>query len=518
MAEFSTIYGNEVTDAALRASMATAYSSLSTYAVGDFCLHGGQLQECNTPITTAEEWTAAHWTAVTVGGEISDLKTDYQAIEKVADAALPHDTASGAIVSFADGADGVPVNDLSVAIEPVQSGSGDPSPTNIRAISGWSEAKVTRCGKNLLNNANAEVGTAWNGSSNAARARLVIPCKPSTTYILSMNGTNGIDQMYYALTQSVPASSSGSSLSSFPRTITTNANTNYIVIGFNKTSISQSDIDALKLQLELGSTASTYEAYRGNQYTISLGDTRYGGTLDVTSGVLTVDKGYVNLTGSEDAWGWSSGTLRPHILLSGTKNNGVLQTNMYPYTSSNIVINNTCTMNAGSGLDIWVADSVNAPDLASWKTFLGTHNLQVVYELASPVTVQLTAQEIATLKGNNVLFCDAGSVSVDYNADSTLFISEEVAPKVVTVSGSTPSITAEAETRYICGTVTSLSFTPSASGICDVRFTSGSTPTVLTLPNTVELPDWFDPTSLDTNTVYEINIMDGVYGVVMAWA
>ena len=88
---------------------------------------------------------------------------------------------------------------------------------------------------------------------------------------------------------------------------------------------------------------------------------------------------------------------------------------------------------------------------------------------------------------------------------------------VETVTGSTPTITAAANTRYICGEVTSLSFTPCGTGICDVRFTSGSTVTVLTVPNTVKWPSWFDPTSLETNTVYEINVEDGVYGVVAAW-
>ena len=86
-----------------------------------------------------------------------------------------------------------------------------------------------------------------------------------------------------------------------------------------------------------------------------------------------------------------------------------------------------------------------------------------------------------------------------------------------TVSGTTPSITARADHRYKCGEVSTLSFTPSATGCCDVIFTSGSTPTVLTVPNTVKFPDWFDATSLDANTVYEINVLDGVYGAVATW-
>ena len=87
----------------------------------------------------------------------------------------------------------------------------------------------------------------------------------------------------------------------------------------------------------------------------------------------------------------------------------------------------------------------------------------------------------------------------------------------VTVSGTTPTITGKAGIRYICGEVSTLSITPPASGIIDVIFTSGSTPTVLTVPSTVKFPEWFDPTSLVANTTYEINIADGVYGAVMTW-
>lgn len=88
----------------------------------------------------------------------------------------------------------------------------------------------------------------------------------------------------------------------------------------------------------------------------------------------------------------------------------------------------------------------------------------------------------------------------------------------VDVTGTTPTITAVENTRYVCDEVTSLNFTPAASGICIVRFTSGSTVTVLTLPSTVKFPEWFDPTSLETNTIYEICVTDGIYGAVMSWA
>lgn len=85
------------------------------------------------------------------------------------------------------------------------------------------------------------------------------------------------------------------------------------------------------------------------------------------------------------------------------------------------------------------------------------------------------------------------------------------------VSGTTPVIEGVDGTRYVCGEVSTISITPPSSGIIDVLFISGSTPAVLTVPNTVKFPSWFNPPALDANTVYEINIADGVYGVVASW-
>lgn len=94
---------------------------------------------------------------------------------------------------------------------------------------------------------------------------------------------------------------------------------------------------------------------------------------------------------------------------------------------------------------------------------------------------------------------------------------------VNTVSGSTPSITGVAGNRYICGEVSTLTINAPASGCIDVLFESGSTATVLTVTSAktgVSVIKWangFDPTSLEANTVYELNIMDGEYGVMGKW-
>lgn len=85
---------------------------------------------------------------------------------------------------------------------------------------------------------------------------------------------------------------------------------------------------------------------------------------------------------------------------------------------------------------------------------------------------------------------------------------------VVEVSGTSPVIVAEANTRYVCGELSTLDFTPSDSGICDVIFTSGSTATVVTLPNDVVMPSGY---SISADTKYELNFMDGL-GVFQSWS
>ena len=90
----------------------------------------------------------------------------------------------------------------------------------------------------------------------------------------------------------------------------------------------------------------------------------------------------------------------------------------------------------------------------------------------------------------------------------------------VTVSGTTPTITALSGIQYVCGEVTTLDITLPASGCVDVTFESGSTATVLTItPPTGQTLKWangFDPTALEANTTYEINIADGL-GVAGSW-
>ena len=113
-----------------------------------------------------------------------------------------------------------------------------------------------------------------------------------------------------------------------------------------------------------------------------------------------------------------------------------------------------------------------------------------------------------------------GNIYAGCNPDSTggtrIATVDEINP-VETVSGTTPSITGVAGHRYICGEVSTLSIAPPQSGDIEVIFESGSTATVLTVPNTVKFPPWFDPTDLEANVTYDIIITNGTLGVVTSW-
>ena len=121
--------------------------------------------------------------------------------------------------------------------------------------------------------------------------------------------------------------------------------------------------------------------------------------------------------------------------------------------------------------------------------------------------------EISSISGSELFLVDNGSGGRKTTA-SALRSYIGISENVIQVTGSTPTIVGVPNTRYVCGQVTSLSITPPASGIIDVVFTSGSTLTVLTLPNTVKMPEWFE---VEASRTYELSIMDGVYGAVTSW-
>lgn len=60
--------------ALLAVAAAAAYDPEGSYAVGDYCTHGGKLHKCSTPIDGGEAWNAEHWTETSVAKELAELR------------------------------------------------------------------------------------------------------------------------------------------------------------------------------------------------------------------------------------------------------------------------------------------------------------------------------------------------------------------------------------------------------------------------------------------------------------
>lgn len=223
-------------------------------------------------------------------------------------------TVEGASVSFSDGADGIPMEECEVTIIPIQTGSGTPSPSNVRPISGHSSITVT------------------------------------------------------------VASTSGGS---------------------------------------------------GDDTTVSLGRTVYGGTLDVTTGELKVTHGFKTYTGdSSENWIYTSSLNRVYINIADT-----IRPSTYAEIQSNILHYSLPQEDYGSYLNDQGNLIVYAPSTitsaSDWKTWLTSNNIEVVYELATPQTFNLTKAQVKTLLGQNYVSHDGGgNIKVVYIRDLDIVIND----------------------------------------------------------------------------------------------
>ena len=104
-------------------TLAPAYDSTSTYAVGDLVTYQGVVYECTTAITTPEAFNPSKWEVF----NLEALKAEIQA-QMNTKAPIITDTASGAIASFPDGADSIPVESLVSYINPLQDLHGQANP------------------------------------------------------------------------------------------------------------------------------------------------------------------------------------------------------------------------------------------------------------------------------------------------------------------------------------------------------------------------------------------------------
>lgn len=386
----------------------------------------------------------------TLEADTSTLKED---ITQVIDSAYVTDTASGAIASFTDGAEDMPVKSLTVDIEPVQSGSGDPSPLNVRPISGFTGANINVTGKNLIKNSENSItsyGVTWT-------------VMPDGTIVANGTASGGDSQIYVSF--NVPPGDyyfngcpSGESASTYDIYAWDN------ILGarlkkWDKSTASASDVGGtqpqqinipeghsvqLNCRITQGATVSnlvfkpmvimadetdyTFEPYKGNVYSITFptsAGTVYGGTLDVTSGVLTVNWANVDMGTIE--WLYSdSGYFYAQVSGKAYGNFNLLCTK-YATTTAQSVGNMTDKQIKGNnGANyIYIKDSTYT-DATTFKTSLS--GTMLVYELGTPVTYQLDATAVNTILGQNNIFADTGDIEVEYRADTKLYIEKLTAP------------------------------------------------------------------------------------------
>lgn len=172
---------------------------------------------------------------------------------------------------------------------------------------------------------------------------------------------------------------------------------------------------------------SAYDAGASPKYTIdwtSSAGTVYGGTLDVTTGVLTVDRAMIQLvTGSDNGIAQGKQQLAYAV---PNKKPGLDNFMSNIFKIGNMSDNYSMTgRSATSTVEFRIAlsdlgltgeesSSVRRDAFISW---LNENPTYVCYELATPQTIQLTPTEIEMLLGNNVIWNDVGDMVLEYLAD-----------------------------------------------------------------------------------------------------
>ena len=332
--------------------------------------------------------------------------------------------------------------------EPKQEGSGEPSPDNIRPISGFNSAKLTRCGKNLLKNT-ATTQTV-NGITFTVNSDGTVKANgtATATAILTLVSSNSNPELRDALLGNqitISGCPSGGSNTTYDLRIFqyADANTYLLEYGSGKTAtftnselpfniaiLIRSGVKVNNLvfhpQIELGSTATAYEPYQGNTYTADFGQTIYGGTLDWNTGVLTSEWAMVTLTGNEtcDAYG-SSGAFLLHILTDAvtTGSTEIPQIVCSHYaTRMRSDISNGTNVGVSIGtvnthLIVYPGSDYTADTFKSYLAaqYAAGTPVQVCYKLATPTAIQLSPQDLKMLDSVNTIYSDGNSNYVIFN-------------------------------------------------------------------------------------------------------
>ena len=380
--------------------------------------------------------------------------------KNIVDKLCPAFSESGAVVTC-EPVEGHPLEVVS-SIVSTQSGTGTPSPDNVRPVNGYTELQLTRCGNNLFDytdwiaycnqayTANAAKEVEYLGEqcftyrlyrSNTSKYYTRIKFKPNTQYTFKFNvAFNYNNNESYDI---VPVLCVGYGTGDFAYvhastaykdkfvevTFTSAANKtiqSLFIANFSATGIIYIPID--KFVVQEGTTAD-YASYTGGTFTIDLGQTVYGGTYNWSTGELTISLSSLVLDGSStgkkvvltDPGAKTYAYLQfPAGKPSGSCRGDRAYCNL-SYGALVITIPKSISGVTDSDTDAQVVSKINAV-LKTWYE-AGTP-LTVVYELATPATVQMAPQQILALSSTNTVFSSTGDTTVTGRSNPTAIINK----------------------------------------------------------------------------------------------
>lgn len=323
-----------------------------------------------------------------------------------------------------------------VNIAPVQAGSGDPSPENIRNISPWTSLKLTRTGKNIFDadsffsNLKQSDGT-FKGNTNAtgfSKRIFTIPEEldgKTMTFSFDVDSITNEKIMCARYVNPAGSKSNGENVNSGVSYITKTVQTGgYFITAFNNNATAVIKWFCLKI----GDTPENQPF--GNAYNIPFpqdaGDV-YGGTLTVNkdgTGQLVVDMMIGEITASKISSTTNLGNNRRTNIIrpfpyATTGANAAAISNMLPRVTRNynadvtgFYIDGTNAMYAKFPIASLSEDSTDGV-----KALLTANPLIVCCPIgasARPVYNLSELQVIEALQGMNNVFADTGDVTVEF--------------------------------------------------------------------------------------------------------
>ena len=350
------------------------------------------------------EPTEGHGTGYTVTSE---------GIKTAIDSGLVHTkTVSGSIVHITDGADNIPVKSLVSEIVAVQSGSGTPSPSNPRTISGFDSGVVSVCGINLCDEVfeTGDISFATGGNITGAswiRSKNYVPIVSGlTVYVKS---AQNINIFFYDCNKAYLGNNSEGLKSNIKNTeITVSSKARYFRIATNQTPYNND------ISINYPSSDTQYHAYNGNTYTFTFGQTVYGGYFSNKGNEIVTHK-EINLS----TLSWSATTL-------GSQNvwRASLPTGVKGYADNFVPTNILCEQYKPNSVDNMysgysgISLRTSGNYIYCSRTDLNEPQGKLIAELITPTSLTISSQDIPTILGENNIFSNCGDLEVTYYVDT----------------------------------------------------------------------------------------------------